>query len=199
MAEVTDGRRKRTAVALVGAAGVLVVTEVIGAWCARSGGLRLPAQLFHHPLLFGCAAPAALICAVFTAVRNPVVRFLAGLVAVAVALTVVPVYLMFGSGAEQTLNAAAPGRSDRRLVVEEGAAVIDPVWRVYVDEGSWLTKRRWRVAYLNGDAADGWLTDASWSGADRIRLVTGEGEDRRVHVIDLSDDGRPARTVSIGR
>ncbi|MFF3325591.1 hypothetical protein [Streptomyces sp. NPDC002889] len=75
--------------------------------------------------------------------------------------------------------------------------MIDPVWRVDVHEGSWLSERRRQVAHLNGDAADGYPTGASWAGPDRKRLVTGNGEDRQVP--SLSEDGKPERTVSIGR
>ncbi len=96
------------------------------------------------------------------------------------------------------MKKAAPDRSDRRLVVKEGADLIDPLWWVYVDTGSGLTKRRWQVGYFNGDDPGNGLAETSWAGPNRIRLVT-EDEDTQVHFVDLSpESGRPLRTLSMG-
>ncbi|MGW4199442.1 hypothetical protein [Streptomyces sp. NPDC004726] len=199
MAEMTVQRRRRLAWGLVAVAGVLVAAEAVGWWSSRSGGLLVVAQLLHHPLLFGLLIVAALTAAVFIGLRNTVVRALSAVTAGLVAFLAVPLALFSASGQEVTTDEAAPGRSDRRLVVEEGAALIDPLWWVYVDEGSGLTKRRWQVGYFNGDAGGDSLTEASWEGPDRIRLVTGEEEETQVHLIDLRPGtGEPLRTISMG-
>ncbi|MEU3795355.1 hypothetical protein [Streptomyces fructofermentans] len=181
---------------LVVAAGTFMVAELAGWWSSRSGGLLVVAQVLHHPVLFGLLTLAALSAAVIIGVRNLVVR---GLVVVAAALSglmAVPLVLFGGAGPEVTLNDAAPDRADRHLVVEQGAAMIDPLWWVYVDEGSGLTKRRWHVGHINGDASA--LIKASWAGPDRVRLVTGSAEDNQVHLVDLTASGEPLRTVSLG-
>ncbi|MFF0447016.1 hypothetical protein ACFYT4_11470 [Streptomyces sp. NPDC004609] len=195
---MTVRRRRRLAWGLVAASGVLVVAEAVGWWSSRSGGLLVVARVLHHPLLFGLSVLAALTAAVFIGLRNVVVRVLSAVAAGAVALVAVPLALFASSGNEVTTDEAAPGRSDRRLVVEEGAALIDPLWWVYVDEGSGLTKRRWQVGYFNGDVGGNALAEASWEGPDRIRLVTGEAEEARVHLVDLRPGtGEPLRTISM--
>lgn len=78
--------------------------------------------------------------------------------------------------------------------------MIDPLWWVYVDEGWGPAARRWQVGFFNGDVSSHGLTEASWAGPDRIRLVTGDvGVDARTHYIDLDPDtGRPLRTLTLG-
>ncbi len=189
---------RRRVLGLVVAAGVAVVAETVGWWSSRSGGLLVVAQALHHPLLFGLSALAALTAAAVLGVRNRVVRGLVLMTAALMTLLALPFFLL-GSGREVTMDKAAPHHSDRHLVVEEGAAMIDPLWWVYVDEGSGLTKRRWLVGYFNGDVADNALVEASWAGPDRIRLITGDEESRQVHVVGLTPgSGKPERTVSQG-
>lgn len=195
-------RRRVTPLGLVLAAVALVLAEAAGYWADQDGGLRLVAQAFHHPLLFAALVWALLTAAVFVGVRNLAVRILAGVVAGLLALAAAPFAFLalFAGITEQTADKAAPGRPDRHLVVEEGADMIDPLWWVYVDEGSGLTKRRWEVGFFNGDDYTNGLTEASWAGPDRIRLVTGDPEvETTVHLIDLDPEtGRPLRTLSMG-
>ncbi len=199
MVELTVRRRRTAALGLVGAAGALAVAETAGWWSSRSGGLLVVAQVFHHPMLFGTLASTALAAAVLIGVRSLAVRILSVTAALLVTLLAVPVFLFNSSGHRTTMNEAAPNRSDRHLVVVEGAALIDPLWWVYIDEGSGLTKRRWQVGYFNGDASSNALVEASWMEPDQIRLVTGGGEDAQVHLVDLSpESGRPSRTLSMG-
>lgn len=198
MAEAVNRRQQRSAAGLVGVAGVLVLGAWIGSRESRSGGLLVVAQVLDHPLLLGFAALAALTGALLIVVRNRVLRVLIPVVAALGATVVaVPVVLFGGSGPQETLSRAAPDRPDRRLVVEEGAAMIDPLWWVYVDEGSGLTTRRWQVGYFNGDFTA--LREAAWEGPHRVRLTVDMGERDRVHVVELSPaDGRPDRTVTVG-
>ncbi|MFI6289397.1 hypothetical protein ACIBCM_32415 [Streptomyces sp. NPDC051018] len=195
---MTVRQRRRLARGLVAASGVLMAAMAVGWWSSWSGGLLMVAQVLHHPLLFGLSVVAALTAAVFLGVRNVVIRVLSAVTAGLIAFFAVPLALFASSGQEVTTDEAAPGRSDRRLVVEEGADLIDPLWWVYVDEGSGLAKRRWQVGYFNGDVGANVLVEAAWEGPDRIRLVTGEEEEARVHLVDLRPGtGEPLRTISM--
>lgn len=146
MVEMTVRRRRATVLGLIGAAGALAVAEMVGSWSSRSGGLLLVARVCHHPVLFSVLALAALAAAVLIGVRSLAVRILSVTAVVLVTLLAVPVFLLGSSEHRMTMNEAAPNRPDRHLVVEEAAALIDPLWWVYIDEGSGLTKRRWRWA-----------------------------------------------------
>ncbi|MFI9614555.1 hypothetical protein ACIHCM_23310 [Streptomyces sp. NPDC052023] len=195
MVEVTVRRR---VLRLVMAAGILMVAGLVGWRSSRSGGLLVVAQVLHHPVLFGLLVLAVLTAAVIVGVRNLLFRSLVLVAAILIGLLAIPMLLFAGAGREVTTNEAAPSRSDRHLVVVEGAAMIDPLWWVYVDEGSGLTKRRWHVGYFNGGVSDA-LVEASWVGPDRVRLVTAGGEDTQVHLVDLSpESGQPLRTLSRG-
>ncbi|MEU9865303.1 hypothetical protein AB0D99_30995 [Streptomyces sp. NPDC047971] len=200
--------RRQRALGLVLASVLLVLAGTAGRYAARDGGLLVVAELFHHPLLFALLTGAALTTAAFLAFRGLIVRVLVGALSALLALAGLPfaLFALFGA-AEETMDTPAPGRTDRHLVIEEGAALIDPLWWVYVDEGSGLTKRRWRVGHFNGDDPANALAEASWAGPDRIRLVTGDPESGaedgvdapRTHFIDLvPETGRPLRTIESG-
>ncbi|MFD7260793.1 hypothetical protein [Streptomyces sp. NPDC059874] len=102
-----------------------------------------------------------------------------------------------GGGQEATRRVAAPGRDDRRLVVEEGAAMSDPLWNVYVHQRDWPLERRWAVGCFNGDATDNddELREAVWTAPDRSRMTTTGGE---VFEVTVAPGGRPDRVVSAG-
>ncbi|MFG2334190.1 hypothetical protein ACGFMM_31945 [Streptomyces sp. NPDC048604] len=184
--------------ALLGAAVLLVGAAGIGRLAGRDGGLLRVAQLLDHPLLFGGLAFVSAVAGICLAVRKTVVRWAVAGTAVLVLIPFTPLALLLltTAGQEQTLDEAAPGRSDRRLVVTEGSAMIDPLWWVYVDSGSGLGVRRWQVAHINGDFS-GALVEAAWDGPDRIRLVMSAAE-RETYIVELGPDGRPLRTVTKG-
>ncbi|MFI8182870.1 hypothetical protein OG539_37295 [Actinacidiphila glaucinigra] len=199
MAEMTGRRRWAAAVVLVGVAGVLI----LGAWTGqrerrRSGGLLLAARLLDHPMVFAVAVGATLTAALLLAVRGAILRSLILVAGVFGTLVVTPAAGLFGfPGGRETMRAGAPDRPDRHLVVEEGGAMIDPLWWVYVDDGSGLTTRRWHVGFVNGDYYA--LRAAEWDGPDRVRLTVDTGERDEVHVVGLSpSDGRPHRMVDRG-
>ncbi|GGS92352.1 hypothetical protein [Streptomyces chromofuscus] len=195
MVEMTVRRR---VLGLVVAAGVFMVAGAVGWWSSRSGGLLVVAQVLYHPVLIGLLVVAALTAAVIVGVRNLLFRSLVFVAAVLIGLLAVPISLFASTGREETMDEAAPDRSDRHLVVEEGAAMIDSIWWVYVDEGSGLTKRRWHVGYFNG-ASSNVLDEASWVGPDRVRLVTRDEGGAEVHLVDLTpESGEPLRTLSRG-
>ncbi|WP_328941748.1 hypothetical protein OG259_08855 [Streptomyces sp. NBC_00250] len=104
------------------------------------------------------------------------------------------VFPMIGAGWQETGRTAAPGGVDRYLVVEEGAAMIDPLWRVSVVDGSGLAARHWPVGFFNGDTAEGVLEQVEWSGSDALVVTTGDG----VTTVRLdARDGRPDRELSV--
>lgn len=191
-----DERRIRRVRVLLGIAAVGVVAQAAGLWAARPGGLLLVARVADHPLLFGWVTAGALVAAALAGLRRTAWRVLVGVLAGAGALVAVPVSLMLVLFSlpwpETTVDRAAPERSDRRLVVEEGADMIDPVSWVSLDTGSGLAVRRWPLACFNGDDPGDALTEAAWDGPHRIRLVSGEGGTARTQYVDVDPaTGRP--------
>ncbi|WP_412078534.1 hypothetical protein ACLF6K_33565 [Streptomyces xanthophaeus] len=187
------------AAALLAAALALLATAAGGfLYGGDSGGYVLAVRAREHAVLLGWLVLAALTGAVLLGPAKSTVR----LALCVLLLTIgIPVLLMasllmamFG-GAEETKNEAAPGRDDRRLVVEEGAAMIDPLWYVYVHEGTWPLERRWAVGRFNGDDPADELREAVWTASDRLRVTTAEGA---VHEVTVTPGGRPDRTVSAG-
>ncbi|MFF9016401.1 hypothetical protein ACF09C_25955 [Streptomyces sp. NPDC014870] len=197
--ETTARHPRKRARTLVLAAVLVCFAELAGWWCSQDGGLVLVAKLFHHPLLFGVLVVGLLTAAVFVGVRNLAVRILTGIAAALAAFAAVP-FALLASIPSETSDRTAPGRPDRHLVIEEGSAMIDPLWWVYVDEGWGPTQRRWKVGYFNGDDFTNGLHEASWVGPDRIRIVTGDpAEEAQVHLIDVDPEtGRPLRTLTLG-
>ncbi|MFJ9606157.1 hypothetical protein ACIRS1_07325 [Kitasatospora sp. NPDC101176] len=116
--------RRRTVQGLLGGAVVLAALGLVGDRCSEDGGLLTPAELFHHPLLFGTLIAGALLAAVLIGVRDIVVRALTTVVAVLLGLLASPFYILAGDGTRTSMHEAAPGRDDRHLVVEEGSAMI---------------------------------------------------------------------------
>lgn len=182
------------------AVGLALVAAALAAtrWGGSDGGLVLLSQVGRHLIAMGWLALAAVGGALLLGVRRPAPR-----IALVVTTAVLGVPVMFmatalaglAGGEEQTRSLAAPGREDRRLIVEEGAAMIDPVWCVYVHEGAWPRERRFAVGCFNGDNPDNELREAVWTGPDRIRMTTAEGE---VHEVTVAPGGRPDRTVRAG-
>ncbi|MEV7524810.1 hypothetical protein [Streptomyces sp. NPDC091371] len=191
--------RRPSAFALLALAVAIMAAGVAGFLQEmRGGGLVLLARVTEHVVLLGWLTLAALLGALLLGLAKSVLR----LVLCSVLLVLgIPFLLLVGllsalaGPSEETKNLAAPGRDDRRLVVEEGAAMIDPLWYVYVHEGTWPLQRRWAVGRFNGDDPHNELREAVWTAPDRIRLTTGEGE---VHEVTLTPGGRPDRVVSAG-
>ncbi|MEV7616169.1 hypothetical protein [Streptomyces sp. NPDC089799] len=189
--------RRRWAVVMLLAATALAAVAGLAAAQPRDGGLVVAASVRSHPLLMGFTALALLAGSVRLGVRTRRLRL--GLLVPLGGLGLVlmlsaPLVLLVVGDVEETARVPAPGRGDRRLVVEEGSAAIDPLWYVYVHQGGGLTERRWRVGFFNGDAMGNELADASWETADRVRMVTGDGA---VHVVRIAPNGRPERFVSV--
>ncbi|MFA7767660.1 hypothetical protein [Streptomyces sp. NRRL S-448] len=191
--------RRTTALALLAVAAALVAAALAAyLWGGSNGGLVVLGQVRGHVVAMGWVTLVALIGAVLLGARKPATRLVLGLpVAVlgVMVMSLATLLTLLDGGQEQTRSLKAPGQDDRRLVVEEGAAMIDPLWYVYVHQGSWPRERRWAVGYFNGDATDNELREAVWTAPDRIRLTTSGGV---VHEVTVAPDGRPDRTVSAG-
>ena len=179
----------------LGGAGVLAVAAVTGWVNRRSGGFLVLGEWLYRPLLFGTLVLALLFLALVSS-RGPVwARSALGTLVVTAAVGAVPLWFLssvFSDEHRTTRSEAAPGRPDRKLVVQQGTAGLgpDPLYWVYLDEGSGLTTRRWQVAYVNGDANG--IKELGWAGPDQLRLVTEEG----THLIRIAEDGSPDRTVN---
>ncbi|MCY0925028.1 hypothetical protein OTB20_02150 [Streptomyces sp. H27-H1] len=190
--------RRPSAGLLLGVAGALVATGTAAFLQDHPGGLVLLGRIREHLVLLGWLALAALTGAVLLGLEKSAAR-----IALCVPLLVlgIPFVLMAGvlSGpagpSEETRSESAPGRTDRRLVVEEGSAMIDPLWSVYVHEGGWPLERRWPVGHFNGDDPDNELREVVWTAPDRIRMTTAGGQ---VFEVTLAPGGRPDRVVSAG-
>ncbi|WP_418961018.1 hypothetical protein [Streptomyces tritici] len=198
--ELTTRQRRARAGWLLGGAAALVGAAGLGHLAGRDGGLLRVAQVLDHPLLFGALAFVAAVAGIGVAIRNGIVRGLVIGAAVLATIAAAPIALLvvMGSFTVDTLDEAAPGRTDRRLVVTEGADMIDPLWWVYVDTGSGLGVRRWQLGAFNGDDPANGLVEVRWDGPDRVRVVTGDGPDLKTHIVELDRDGRPLRSLTMG-
>ncbi|MFB6617621.1 hypothetical protein ACIGFK_25555 [Streptomyces sp. NPDC085524] len=191
--------RRPTSIALLVVAVALVASALVAhLWGGSQGGLVLLSQVRTHFVAMGWLTLAALTGAIVLGRLKPVTRIV---LCTALLLPGLPVMFLatvlagLGGGQDQTRSTAAPGRDDRRLVVEEGAAMIDPLWYVYVHEGHWPLERRWAVGYFNGDAPDNALREAAWTAPDRIRMTTTEG---KVFEVTVAPGGRPDQVASAG-
>ncbi|MFE2727290.1 hypothetical protein [Kitasatospora sp. NPDC059327] len=141
---------------------LLIALTYAAAQAAWHGGLVVLIEVFYHPLAYGAAVLVLIALAILIGIRDRMTRRLLLVPLLGCTLLAWPLALLvFGSMPHKTADRPAPGRSDRSLVIHEGAAMIDPLWWVSVDTGSGLTARRWPVGYFNGDATD---TDLGSSG-----------------------------------
>ncbi|MFJ3965800.1 hypothetical protein [Streptomyces sp. NPDC090036] len=168
--------RRPLAIALSAVAAVLVAVALVAVrWGGSQGGLVVLHQVRGHVVAMGWVTLVALIAAVVLGVRRPYTRVTLALPVALLGvplMTIVTLLSLLDGGQEQSQSLPAPGRDDRRLVVETGSAMIDPLWFVYVHQGSGLQERRWAVGYFNGDSVNNELREAVWTGPDRIRLTT---------------------------
>ncbi|QES53813.1 hypothetical protein DEJ51_05740 [Streptomyces venezuelae] len=191
--------RRPLAIALTAGAAVLVAGALIAyRWGGSDGGLVILNEVHAHFVAMGWLALVSLIAAALLGARRPYTRVALTLPVAVLGIPIMTIFTMLSllaGGQERSESLEAPGREDRRLVVEEGSAMIDPLWFVYVHQGEGLWERRWAVGYFNGDAEDNELREAVWTAPDRIRLTTSGGV---VEEVTITADGRPDRTVSAG-
>ncbi|MEU6169087.1 hypothetical protein [Streptomyces tanashiensis] len=195
----TDRTRHRGLGQVLLAGGVAAgVACLVGPWLAESSGLLFLTGAFEYrwPSFLVAAVLLGAAVRLLTdrqAVRIPVIAVCAVAVVGAVWFRLV-LFPVVGAAWEETGRTPAPGGVDRYLVVEEGAAMIDPLWRVSVVDGSGLGAQIWRVAHFDGDTADGALARVTWSGPDALVLTTADGEATTVRLD--SRTGKPERQLS---
>ncbi|MBV6700528.1 hypothetical protein [Kitasatospora aureofaciens] len=188
-------RTRRVLVRVLGGAGlaaVLLYTE--GQWESRSGGRMLVADLLNRPELLLGAALAAMIAAAWLADRRTAVRTATRAVTVTAGvvflLGVLAVHKV--SAAETRSRETAPARPERALVVVHRLYEAGPEpgehWQVLLETGTGWSARRWTLADVGGGPDDGRLVRASWTGRDRITIVTDAYQ--RVFTVD-PDTGEP--------
>ncbi|MFI5532532.1 hypothetical protein ACIA8O_28765 [Kitasatospora sp. NPDC051853] len=180
------GRRTKVR-ALLALAGLVLVAQVIGSIATHRGGLVLIQEL-DRPVHWGAALVLLLTAAVVVGSRDDSVRSTVLIAVVVLGFLAIPAVQFTKHDWKLAERHRAPARADRELVVETGRDMIDPLWMVYLEQGSGLTERRWHLGRFNGDAEDGALVEAAWDGPDRIRIRTGDG---RVQLIELAPDGTP--------
>ncbi|WP_327386383.1 hypothetical protein [Streptomyces sp. NBC_01207] len=192
--------RRRTSALVLLAVAAALVTGALAAyfWGGPDGGFVVLGEVRGHFVTMGWLLLVALIGAVLLGARKPATRLAVGLPLALLGvplLSIATLLAVLTGGEGRTRDLASPGRDDRRLVIEKGFAGIDPVWTVYVHQGSGPLERRWTVGSFNGDATDNALRETVWTAPDRIRMTTEGGE---VHEVTLAPGGLPDRTVSAG-
>ncbi len=179
------------------AAGVLApVAQVVGAWVAESTryvvllGAFGAAWPYWLALFVLCGAGVLRTGARRSLRRAVVIACVAG--AVLVVFFRLVLFDLFGAGWEETQRVPAPGGGERAVRIEQGAAMIDPLWRVSVVEGSGLTARSHPVASYGEPTG---FHAVAWDGPDAVLLTDDDGTTR----ITLDPaTGAPDRTVDAG-
>ncbi|MFD3571403.1 hypothetical protein [Streptomyces sp. NPDC058667] len=194
------GYRRPSAFLLLTVAAALGAVAVTALEAEDEGALVLLIGIREHVLLLGWLTLAALTGAVFlglpksSLLRTPLVTMLLVIGAPTLLLGGLA-SAMFGSSDDGVKTESAPGSSDRQLVVVERGGSLDPVWCVYVHQGSPPLERRWSIGCFDGDSEDNALSETVWTAPDRVRMTTEGGA---VHELTIAPDGRPDRVISVG-
>ncbi|MER5931418.1 hypothetical protein [Streptomyces sp. NPDC002054] len=185
--------RRGLGAALAVAAVALAGWTVAGWYGGGDGGLVVLVTAREHQVVTVWLVLAALFGALALGVRHGPFKA-GGYVCLSLAALPALVLAQFTSSAEESARTAAPGRADRHLVVHRDHVSIDPIWLVYVQQGTWPRERRWLLGSFDGDAEDNELAGAVWDGADRVRLDTAGGE---TYLVGVGPSGRPDRRISV--
>ncbi|MEU3606615.1 hypothetical protein AB0E83_14395 [Streptomyces sp. NPDC035033] len=194
----TTMRRRPVAGAALILGGLLIaVVQGVGHRLGEKTRLLLLVDAFEYRWGWWCAAAVLLGVGGWLVTDRFALRVAAaslfGAVAFALLLFRLTLFDFFSGGWEVTQRLDAPDGVDRSVQVEEGLAVIDPLWRVTVLDGSGPGARHYPVAFFNGDSADHGLAEVAWDGPDALRFVLGEGE---VITVRLDPEtGRPEREI----
>ncbi|MFJ3880541.1 hypothetical protein ACIPW5_24150 [Streptomyces sp. NPDC090077] len=179
---------------LVASAGAAAATAVAAPLYEHPGGPALLAEL-NHPVLLAVLAVLALAGAALLRSRRPDVRRAAGAglaLSVVLGVLAVPAYgVVTDPMPMEEWDVPAPDGAPRRLVVEQTSALTDPVWRIYVDAGTFPTARRWPVAEYRSDPESAFtkgVLGARWTDADHVRIID---LDHGHHDLRIGPDGRP--------
>ncbi|MQS11642.1 hypothetical protein F7Q99_04895 [Streptomyces kaniharaensis] len=172
----------------LGALAVLALLAAIGQYNARSGGFLLLREWLDRPLLFFTLALPCLLAVLFNLRWWLWLRVVLGVCVMLAAALTVPLWIFLDDPATTHIE-TAPGRPDRRLVVQEQGWSLNSVEWVYVDEGSGLTARRWEIAFVG---RPGTYAKATWVGPNRIQVSS----DGPGGMVDLADDGHPMNPLT---
>ncbi|MEU9083248.1 hypothetical protein [Streptomyces sp. NPDC048357] len=192
-------RFRRPVALLLLAVGIVCAAAVVaGLASGDEGGLVLLTELHGYAVPLGWLAVTSLTGAGLLGLAGSPLRL-----PLVTALLVVGVPMMLLVGFSAVLGGTsvhektepAPGRGDRRLVVERDGSGLDPVWHVYVQQGDRPLERRWSVSSFGGRSDAHALRETVWTSPDRIRMTTREGA---VHEVTIAPGGRPDRVVSAG-
>ncbi|MGW3324887.1 hypothetical protein [Streptomyces virginiae] len=134
--------RKPSAITLLTVGTALAVTAMAGLSSNQEGGLVLLLRVYEHVVLLGWLAPAALTRAVLLGMHRSTLRLplLTTLLVCGLPLLLLGTFgsTVFGGTSREEKTEAAPGRDDRRLIVEAKGGFLDPGRCVYVHEGAVL-------------------------------------------------------------
>ncbi|MFD8786804.1 hypothetical protein [Kitasatospora sp. NPDC059599] len=186
----TAGERRALHAALAGLT-LLALLGAVGRFSRRPGGLLVLRDWLDRPLLLFTAALPLLLVVLYCVTWRAWIRVVLGIGVLLTAAGTVPLWV-FLDAPQVTGTEGAPERPDRRIVRQEEPGMLSAAQRIYVDQGTGLTTRRWQIAYA--DFAYGDLVDAAWDGPDRVRLTSGG----RTTVIGLAADGRPSGSLTLG-
>ncbi|MGL5866730.1 MAG: hypothetical protein ACRCYX_12835 [Dermatophilaceae bacterium] len=165
-------------------------------------GLTVPhyvwvSRIARYPSLWLTGGVSTACVLVATAGRHRSLRRAAvaiGSAALPVALVVawyVAAFPPFGSWAPMV---RPDGRAE--AVVVEDAAIIDPLWIVWVRQPTGLTARQWPAACLNGDDPANSLVSVAWSDPTTLAVRVNDG--RTLEVDTDPTSGEPQQMVTTG-
>ncbi|MEV7774711.1 hypothetical protein [Kitasatospora sp. NPDC086791] len=185
----TAGERRALRAALAGLA-LLALLGAVGRFSRRPGGLLVLRDWLDRPLPLCTAALPLLLVVLYCVTWRAWIRVVLGVGVLLAAAATVPLWV-FLDAPLVTGTQRAPDRPDRRIVRQEELGMLSTAQRLFVDQGTGLTTRRWQIAYADFSYRD--TVEAAWDGPDRIRLTSGG----RATVIDLAADGRPSGSLTL--
>lgn len=176
------------------AGGLLApVVQLVGAWVAESTRYVVLLGAFEAAWPYWLALFVLCGAGVLrTGARRSVRQAVAGACAAGAVLVVffrLVLFDVFSAGWEETGRVPAPGGAERAVRIEQGSAIIDPLWRLSVVEGSGLTARSHPLASYGETTG---FHAVAWDGPDALLVTDGDGTTR----ITLDPaTGTPHRTV----
>jgi hypothetical protein len=153
----------------------LVLLGVAG-WLNPYGALILD-EFVVYPAVWLSVGLMALAAGTLVGRRRTLAQVFAVVaIVVSVVLLAATTWWAWWSDWEQGESFVSPDDPELRVIVDEGSAMIDPLWRFKVQKGSGITGHRWSVTCINGDAKA--FRTIEWTTIDdqpafRIRLRGG--------------------------
>jgi len=103
--------------------------------------------------------------------------------------------MMFSGFSGGSSTVPAPDGHAYEAVIQEGTAMIDPIWVISVRQRSGLLARVWEVGCLSGDDPVNALDTVRWDGPARLIIQT---SDHGRVIVDVSPTGLPGRIQDPG-